>query len=494
MSQESNMTRKSLGRNALYNIIYKVLSIIFPLISTAYVSRVLFADGIGRVNAVSNNVSYFLIFASLGIPTYGLREIAKRRDETPKRDKLFCELFSINALLTLFTYLVFNYLVFRSRIFAQEKTLYIIYGFTILLNVFNVDWLFQALEEYGYIAIRSSIVKIMSLIALFLLVKNKNDIYIYAAIQVIATTGNYLFNIYTSKHLINWGFDDLELKKHIKSLIYMALGGVSAELYAKMDITMLDIYKGNNVVGYYTSSQKIINLIITALVAITSVFLPRLSYLFGKDKKEFSKVIEMGAGLMITVSIPACVGLIFISKPLVVFFLGKTFSESAVTLAILSFMIPLKCIGDIVGYQVMICAKKEDFLMKCYFGTMVINLINNLLLIPKYSAVGASIASVISEFLTFIFVLSYSRKYFKLKGIRVIVNKTVFATFVMFIAMYGFSFVKANNVLKLLGDLLCALIAFILSGIIMKHDVITFYVAFLKQKMKLFKYGGKNSE
>ena len=165
------MRQKSLGRNAFYNIIYKVLNVVFPMISMAYVSRILLADGIGRVSAVSNNVSYFLILATLGIPAYGLREIAKNRESILDRSKIFSELIIVNFILTLATYALFIAVLLNSSFFQEEYTLYIIFGFSILLNIFNVDWLFQGLEEYGYIAARSTIIKILSLVLLFTFVR-----------------------------------------------------------------------------------------------------------------------------------------------------------------------------------------------------------------------------------------------------------------------------------------------------------------------------------
>ena len=478
------MRQKSLGRNAFYNIIYKVLNVVFPMISMAYVSRILLAEGVGRSAAVNNNVSYFLILASLGIPTYGLRELAKRRDNSCSRDKLFTELFLLNFILSLLTYVIFIVTIFNIDYFQADIILYNIYGLTIILNIFNIDWLFQALEEYRYITIRSTIVKLVSILLLFVFVKSKDDIYIYAFIQVMGTTGNYILNVLRLKSQVHISFRNIAFSPHIRPLLYMALGGVSAELYAKMDISMLDYLKSSVVVGYYTNSQKIINMSITFLVAITAVFMPRLSYLFEQNKSEFNRLLKTGLNLMITVSIPACIGMIAISKSLVLTFLGADFSDASVTVSILSLMIPLKCIGDIVCYQVMMCAGQEAVLMKSYFLVMIVNLINNILLIPRFGAEGASLASVISEALVFIFVFHFSKKYFKLSGTGTVFLKTIVCSLIMAVAIFMVGFLQIPLYLELFSKLMVGILVFMLSCFFTKHEVVIEYSKILIVKLK----------
>ena len=478
------MGNKSLGRNALYNIIYKVINVIFPLISTAYVARVLLADGVGRVSAVQNNVSYFLILATLGIPVYGLREIAKSKDELDNRSNLFSELFTLNFILTVLAFLLFNWLVFCNDYFKNEIVLYEIFGLTILLNTFNVDWLFYGLEEYGYIAVRSILIKTASFLLLVFFVKGQSDIYVYAIIQVVGITGNYFLNIIRCRKYVSFRLKKINLLKHIKPLLYLALCSVSTELYAKMDITMLDYLKTNDVVGYYANSQKIINLVVTTLVAVTAVFMPRLSYLFDKDKDEFNKILKVGFELMVVVSFPACIGLILISEPLVFSFLGSDFSRASVTVSILSFMVPLKCVGDLICFQVMMCAKQERLLMMSYFVTMVVNLINNLILIPKYGAEGAAIASVISEVLAFGFVFYFSRKYFKLHGVHKTIIKTIVCTIVMAAVIYPINLLQISDYLKLLIEVCVGIFTFVVACIVTKHAVVLQYIGMFTREMR----------
>ena len=477
------MKNNSLAKNAVFNIVYKVLNVFFPLISTAYVARVLSADGVGTVSAVNNNVSYFLILATLGIPAYGLREIAKYRDREEKITELFSELFTINFLLTIITCMIYCSVILACSYFHQELPLYFILGLNVLLNILNVDWFFQGIEEYQYIAVRSLVVKAISIISIFVLVKSKTDIYVYALIQVLSLSGNYIFNIIRIRKNIHFLFNGNTWKKHTKSLIYLALCSVSTEIYAKIDITMLDVLKDSNAVGYYVSSQKIINLIITALVAVTAVFMPRLSYFFEVDKKKFNVILKAGLELMITISLPASVGVIFISKPLVLTVLGVDFIGASKVLVILSIMIPLKCVGDLVCYQIMMCARQESILMKSYFFIMIINLFNNIVFIPEYGAVGASLASVISEILAFIFVLHHSRKYVCINGIKCCLRKTIMATLIMSVMIVFLNSLYLECYYQLFVDLIVGTLVYLLSGVFLKHEVVIRYMGFLRKKM-----------
>ena len=478
------MENKSLGKNAVYNIIYRVLNVIFPLISTAYISRVLLADGVGRVSAVNNNVSYFLILATLGIPAYGLREISKNKGNNEERSKVYSELFALNSFLTVTTYVLFSIIVYYSSCFQYDKFLYEIYGLTILINVVNVDWFFQGVEEYGFIAARSTIIKAVSLVALFILVRDKNDIYLYAIIQVVSLSGNYAFSILKTRNYVTYNFKQINYKRHIKSLMYLALCSVSTELYAKMDITMLDIMKSNEVVGYYANSQRIVNLVVTVLIAATAVYMPRLSYLFEENKLEFNRILKNGFELILTVSIPAWIGLIAISQPLVISFLGNDFFKATVTVSILSFMIPLKCVGDLICYQVMMCAQQEVLLMKSYFITMVVNLVNNLFLIPRFGAEGAAVASVISEILAFLFVFWFSRKYICIRLEKGVIFKTVLCTGIMACVIFPMNLLACSYYLKLILETGVGVWAYILSCITTKHSVVLQSIQLLETKIR----------
>lgn len=398
-------------KNAIFNVVYKILNIVFPLVGYTYVARILLADGVGVNSAVQTNVSYFVILATLGLPAYGVKEIARTGKNLGDRNRIFSELFIVNTILTLVSLILFLLCVAFFPAFSLNKTLYYIYGISIILNFINVDWLYQGLEEYVYIAVRSSFIKLISLVAIFWFVKDADDVIAYAMINVLAISGNYFFNIVHAKQYVIFTADGLNIVRHFRPLGYIALGTISTELYARIDITMLDIMKNGRMVGLYTYSQKLINLVIMALVAVTSVFLPKLSLYFHEAREKFNYLLRVGTNIVIFISLPACIGIACISRPLILAIFGEDFVGAINCLRILALMIPLKCVGDLICYQVLLCAGKEAILMKLYILTMLINIISNLLLIQYFDIVGAATASLISELCVFILALHYSRKY-----------------------------------------------------------------------------------
>lgn len=184
--------KKSLVKNSIFNMIYKGFTALFPLITTSYISRVLLPAGVGRVGYANTIVAYFVLIASLGIPTYGVKAIAQSGETKEGRSRTFWELFFINLAATLMCIVAYYVFVDNFPHFADRKLLFQIMGLMLVLNIFNIDWFYQGMEEYSYIATRSIIVKILSFVAMLLFVKKAKDYVIYAFILCVATAGNNL--------------------------------------------------------------------------------------------------------------------------------------------------------------------------------------------------------------------------------------------------------------------------------------------------------------
>ena len=453
---------KSLFKNAVFSVIYRLLNILFPLISYGYAARILTSDSIGRHAAASNNVSYFVILGSLGIQAYATREIARRKDDKKERDKLFSQMILINFVLTCIACIAFVLCLFFVPLMHDEKTLYLICAIAIATNFINVDWYFQGTEDFKFIAVRSFVVKFLSLIAVFLFVRRVEDLYIYALISVLSNTLYHLISIVHAGRKTKIKLETGDMRRHLRPLLFLALCTVSTELYARMDITMLDVMEEHSTVAFYSYSQKIVNLIVIALIAITAVFLPRLSYYYLHDRDKFNMLTKFGTDMMIFISIPMCLGLSAVASPLVSCWLGSGYEKAVPCLIVLSFMIPLKCIGDIVCYQVMMCAGQEFYLMISYFITLAINFVNNMILIPRYGALGASIASLISEIVVFVIVFFAARKYqsYKLNVRNLLV--VGISSVLMFCAVMSFCYLFKTPWVQLLGGTLIGGVVFVL--------------------------------
>ncbi|WP_022756613.1 flippase [Butyrivibrio fibrisolvens] len=478
------MNKNTLVRNAIYNIIYRVLGIIFPIITASYIARVLLPDGVGRINAVQNNVSYFIMIISIGIQTYGIREIAKCKTSLSERSTVFFELFCINGCLSVLSGMLFIVLVFCAPIFREETRLYLICGLAIAANIINIEWLFQGVEEYKFITVRSFWIKFIALIMTIFFVKNKQDIYKYALIQTFSSCGNFFWGFSKINKYIVLNVKGCNYRRHIKPLLFLSICFFSTEIYSRIDITMLGIISDNTSVGYYTSAQRIVSIIMTLIVSITNVFLPRLSELINTNKNKFKELVEVGTNIMIMLSIPLSMCLVFIGKNAILVLFGDEFARATISLQLLALIIPLRCVVDIAGYQVMICAGKEKKLAKIYFAIMISNIIINSILIPRMNEVGASISTIVTEFFAFLIVYYSAKKIIEIRISYYDLLKTIMVTVVLCCTICLLNALAQNIYLSLLLDIVICGIIFVLLNLILRNKV---FSGTLVQFLNLFK-------
>jgi O-antigen/teichoic acid export membrane protein len=388
---------KSLASNAIFNIIYKLAAIIFPLITTAYASRVLMPAGIGSISYAQNIASYFVALAILGLPVYGVREMSRVRENKADEDKLFSELVLLSAFLAVISSAIYIILVYSVDEFHNNYFLYFICGIPVFLSFLNIDWFYQAKEKYGYIAIRSIIIKILSLFAVLLLVKSKDDYLIYALLLSIATVGNYIFNVVHARKYVRFRLKSIQFKNHIKPLASLGLVAILGALYSKVDITMLGVMGSDKIVGLYSNAHKGIDVILTLCAAITATFLPRLS-IYGKDnKQELEALLNLGFKVVTFISIPAAIGLFIVAPQLTVLLFGDGFAAAATTMRIFSVLIIIRVYGDLFAYQLLIAMGEENKRVIVALIATIVNIILNALLIPKMLQNGAAIASIVTE-------------------------------------------------------------------------------------------------
>ena len=472
---------KSLAKNAIFNIVYRVLNILFPLISATYVSRVLLPSGVGQVAYAQNIVSYFTMFAALGIPTYGVREISKYRENQEKTNRVFSELLIINACSTTLCLLGYGLLVLQC--FNTDYKLYLVCGLLIVFNFINIDWFYQGKEDYVYIAVRSVLIKLISIIALLLFVKNRSDYIIYALLTCMATGGNYLFNIIHSRKYVSFTLRGLEFRRHFKPILYLVICVIAAELYSKVDITMLGSACTEEVVGYYNNAQKLIALVLTLTTAISAIFLPRISYYFAHDKEKYNESISLGFKIVSFFAIPACIGIFLVADNLTIVMFGETFLPAASTIRILVLLILIKSFGDLLCYQVIISSGNEKKLLKSYILAAIANIVLNSLLIPHLAQNGAAIASVVSEFLLnvilFIFV---SLKIIKLNVGKKYISSVIVGTLGMGIVVNILAGVITNPFFALAIQVVVGVGIYLLINLIMKNEMVFWTINKLRRK------------
>lgn len=402
---------RSVRYNFIMNFILTASSFIFPLITFPYISRVLLADGNGKIAFVTSYVNYFLMFASLGIPTYGIRACAKLRDDAKKLSTCVLEIMTINVITTILVAIVYVLtLFFVPRLFA-DRTLFLINTLTLFLNLIGVNWLFQALEQYEYITKRSLAFKLLSLVLMFIFVHNTSDYVIYGIIAIIAASGSNILNFIKAFKIIDVkNHYPLQFKSHLKPIFILFAQNLAISVYTNLDVLMLGFMKNDVEVGFYNAAIKLKFILISFVTSLSGVLLPRMSYLVKtENKKEFDKLVIKALNFVLFIATPIAIIFTIISRDNILILAGSSFLPATPTMALLTLTILPIGITNVLGIQILTPIEEEKKVMISVIFGAVIDFVLNFLFIPKWGASGAALSTLIAEILVLIVQIYYTK-------------------------------------------------------------------------------------
>lgn len=443
------MENKSIRINFVFNTIKTIMVVIFPLISFPYISRVLGVEGVGKVQYCTSVVSYFVLFASLGIGTYSIRESVKFRGNKREFSKFVKEILTFNMITTALSYLVLAILLLTD-VFQERRAIMLVCSFSILGTTLSIDWLYQAMEQYVYISIRTVILQVVSLIMMFCFVKTEEDVLIYAFISVFASKGYCFLNFFHARKYVDFKAKvQLEIKKHIKPILVIFGATVSVSIYMNMDVVMLGMFCGDYQVGLYSAAVKVNVVVKNVITSISTVFVPRLvAYLAKGDKEKYEKLFKQGADLNMFFSIPSAIGLAVLCRPIILLFSGKEFLPAVFTGQILAIRLVFSALDNIFYNQVLIPTGHEREACIGTSASAVVNLILNGILIPLFQTEGAAVATVISEGVVFLYFVVAMRNIIDLKMILKGVHRFVISAGVMGIVVWAGMFFLTESLLQ----------------------------------------------
>lgn len=392
---------KTIAKNYLYNLVFQIFTLITPLITTPYISRVLGASNIG-IYSYSLSISiYFIMVGNLGYPLYGQREIAYCSMNKSKRSKVFFEVF-YGQIITL-TIALAAYIGYVLIFVTNYKIIYLIQSIGVLAGVVNIGWLYQGMEEFRITVRRGFFIKIFSVVLLFLLVKTSDDLVKYTIIINVANLiGNLLLFHKINKYidLQKCGVPIKRIHNRIKPAFILGIPYYVTSLYAVIDKTMIGKITGDMAqVGYYEQSQKIVTFSMAIVTALGTVFMPRFAAnIAEKDKDGLRQNLRNGLMVTCALAFPICVGLFVLSKKIVPWFFGPGYDSVGLLLKIFAPMVIFMGISNFAGNQYLVAAKKEKELTISISISVAVNLIINAILIPSFGVAGAAIATLVSEF------------------------------------------------------------------------------------------------
>lgn len=395
------------------NSLLTILSIIFPLISFPYVSRILQPEGIGRVSFVMSVISYFTMIAQLGIPTYGIRECAKLRDNKRELSIFVKEIITINILTCIVTYILFIFCIVCIPKFRNEKILFIVMGCSIFFNSAGIEWLYKGLEEYSYITKRSLLFKFIAFIGMFVLVKQETDILMYGILMIFASVGSNICNWINAKKLISLDVKTtITLRKHIRPIFLFFLLSIASTIYTNLDNVMIGLFSNNKEVGYYTAAIKVKAALVSIVTSLGTVLLPRASYYI--ERKEYEKfflIAQKSLEFTTVLSIPFIFFFSQFAKYFILILSGSNYLSSVPVMIILMPTVLFIGLTNILGLQILVPLGMEKKVFISVLVGALVDFIINIFLIPKYGAIGAAVGTLFAEIFVFLIqVISYKRK------------------------------------------------------------------------------------
>jgi O-antigen/teichoic acid export membrane protein len=484
------MKIRSIKVNYALNLLRVVSGILLGIITMPYVNKVLGAQSLGKVEYVNSIITYFVLLSPLGIPMYGLREVAKVRNDSYKRTKLVIELSAILGISTLISYLIIFGVILNISYFSSYRELIIILSSMILFMNIGAEWFYQGIEDQMFITVRYLVVRVLSFILLFILVKGPEDYLWYAFIVVLSTVGANFFNIlYLKKYLEfkNISFKDLNLRQHLKPALTIFVGSISVSIYLQLDVTILGISKGDESVGYYAMANKLIRFVIIIVTTIGAVILPRLAHLLETDKKAFYGLLETALNYIMIFSIPCSFIFLVLAKDITLLMGGKDFQESILTTQILSPIIVVVGLAYFFGYLVLFPLGKEKIYTVSTIIAAVFSVTLNLLFVSTYGHNATASIAVFSELIAVIFMVTLGRS-----ALRKIIffNQSILIYLIGSIAisilLFLLTSVLPSNILflKVVIEMSAAALLFIFILFISKEKVFFEVVNMIKAKIK----------
>jgi O-antigen/teichoic acid export membrane protein len=379
-----------------YNTSYQVLSLLLPLLVVPYVSRLLGATGIGLNTVTSAFAFYFVLFSSLGIQLYGNREIAAFQGDKFQRSKIFFELNLLQLLAVIISAIIFLIFVFQ---IPNYRALYLLQGVSIISVAFDITWYFKGIEDFRIIAVRNTIIKIISVGLIFLLVRSSNDLWLYIALTTFPVLlGNMSIWPFLRHELVRVPLRELHIFSHFGSVLLLFLPLASLQLYPNITKTMLEFFHGATAAGFYFQSDTIVRVAFTLVTSFSAVFVSRLSKLVADhEDKQVKELTLKSLNLSTSVSFLLVAGLMGVSNTFVAAFLGSEFKDVSFLLFIESLVILPIAWNTTLGPQFLLATRK----MKAYTLAMILglgaNVILNFIVIPSFGALGAVIATVMAE-------------------------------------------------------------------------------------------------
>ncbi len=463
------MERLSIKKNFLYSNIYQVISVITPFITAPYLSRVLGAEAIGIQSYTSSINTYFTMFVALGTMSYGAREISRCRNEEQKRSKIFWEIEILTLVSALICICVWLILAFQSK---EYGIYYFILTLCLISTAFDISWFFTGLEQFRLIVVRNTIFKLVGVVCLFLFIKSSDDLLRYMMINSLTMLASTLtFWPYLKRFIVKVPIKELKIIPHLKNTFVYFIPTIATSVYTILDKSLLGWLTANHTeIGYYQQAEKIINIAKSVVfTSINSVVSVRISYLFVENKmEEVIRRIHFSMNYILFMGIGCMFGLIGVAKNFVPLFFGSGYDGVVWLLYLFSPIVVIigisNCLESHYYTPVGKRAQSNRFLL---IGS-VVNLALNLILIPRFLAYGAAVASVFAEIVITTCYLIHCSTVLTVVMLLKIAWRKMLAGIWMLLSVFAVELLELHRIVALMIQIILGAVIYILGLLLLK--------------------------
>lgn len=460
----------SVKSNFLYNTIFQVAILIIPFVTTPYVSRVLGAENIGKYSYASAMVTYFTLLAALGTATYGQRKVAYYRESKSELSRVFWNTFLFRCIMSavaLATYFFYIHYI------EGENIVNIIMALSIVNTALDISWFFQGLEDFKHVVFRNVLIRIAGLFGIFIFVKTSEDLWIYVLIlmlsQILGSASMWRLlpkMISIPRTIIPF--------EGLKEIIQIFIPTIAIQVYTILDKSMIGWITGSDYAnGCYEQSERIARLAMTIVTSVGTVILPRVANLYHKDNlDEAKKYVYKAFRVVWMLAIPIMLGLSSVSSVFIPLFLGNGYSDSIQLLCIFSALIPVVSMAYVVGLSYLIPTQQQNVYSIAVTIAACVNVAINIMLIPRYGAFGAAVASVIAEMVgtTIQIVYCILKKQLSIKQIFAPSWKYILSGIIMYVIVNLLKLYFESGMISLCILIIIGVLSYVVTLLILKDD------------------------
>lgn len=466
------MKNNSFIKNFLYNISYQLLLILTPFITTPYISRVLEADGIGTNSYTLAVAQLFCIMGMMGISNYGNRMIAYVRDNKKELTEVFWGIWSVQLICGVLSTIIYLILFVWLNILGYRK-IFLIQTPIVLGAILDISWLYMGVEDFKKTVTRNIIVKLSGIICIFIFVRNEGDLAKYVIINSFSTfLGMATLWIFTKEYVTKFNIMYFKFKNHIKDAFIMLVPLLSIQIYTGLDRTIIGGLSTITEVGYYDQSQKLSRIALAIVTSLSTVLMPRIANMYANNNtKQIEYYLKKSLHFTVATSCLISAGMISISFNFVPIFFGQDFKIIIPHTIITSIIVILIPLGGVFANQYALPTGKNKEYVIPLITAAIINIISNVILVPRLGAMGGVLSIVFTEFITMILRIVLVKKYLNSKILFYGVHKYFIITIIsVIITMFLGKFLRTSVTVIFVQGLVCTII--FLSQIILLNNPI----------------------